>query len=292
VHIALFAQRPYDIDVLASLREKGFPVHPQEVVSTEVVIIDRRHYFALDGGEPLPRNAALTVHLLALRDRELVVIRGRVRRGDDRAGILVLEGLGHLWFEVRCRLPIVRGQWVRVLAERPLSPFVPRYLPHTLQALEVRPLVRPAADRAAPAEALPLPVIKRWEALARDHGFMDLGDTAAYLQQHRIHPEEALHAVASGAPRFAVWALTVAAALALQQEIADPSAVKTELQRGLTELIEALPGATPSPGSLNQRLGLEPRALEAAMDAMALEIVAAVLDEPAPETGFSARTGA
>jgi hypothetical protein len=115
---------------------------------------------------------------------------------------------------------------------------------------------------------------------------------ARTVQQHRIHPEEALHAVAPGAGRLAVWALTAAAALALQQDVAGPAVVKIEVHQGLTALIDALPGAAASPGNLNQRLGLEPRALEAAIDAMTLEIVAAVLDEPAPETGFSARTGA
>jgi hypothetical protein len=300
--VTLCAQRPYDADALVSLLTEGFAVHPQEVTRPGMVIIDRRHRCALETGEALPPEVASAHHLLSCKRRELVVITGRARHCDDEAGILVLEELEHLTFVPRCRLPVTRGQWVRVLGARAVSPFEPPYLPHTVEALDVRPLVR-AVEGGAPghallAEELPGRVLGPWEAMLRDRGFVDLWDAAAYLQQHRIHPAEALRSVAPQASPVAVWALTAAAALALQQEIADYVAVKEEIQRALAVLMElagaeaGLAADRPPPGSLHQRLGLAPRALATAIDAVALEVVAAALDEPEPRSGYSARTGA
>jgi hypothetical protein len=291
VRIELFAQRPYDIEALASLREKGFLVHPQKALSEEVVIINRRYHYALRTGEPQPGDPALAAHLFAMRERELAVITGRVRRCDDRAGILVLEDLEHLTFDVRCRLPVVRGQWARVLGERPLSPLAPSYLPHTLRALEVQPLVRPATSRAVLADELPPGVVEQWDAILRDRGFIDLEDAAAYLQQHHIHPEAAVRAVAPEASRITVWALVAATALVLQQDVAEYGSVKSGLLRSLSALRGASCQDGEPGGGLTPRLGLEPSAFEAAIAAVALEVVTAILKEPEPWTGFSARTG-
>jgi hypothetical protein len=311
--VALYAQRPYDAEALVSLLTEGFAVHPQEaecggappgplpVTRPGMVIIDRRHRCALETGEALPLEVAgsgpsSAHYLLSCRRRELVVITGRAHHCDDQAGILVLEELEHLTFAPRCRLPVTRGQWVRVLGVRVVSPFEPPYLPHTVEALDVRPLVR-AVEGGAPghallAEELPGRVLGPWEAMLRDRGFVDLWDAAAYLQQHRIHPAEALRSVAPEASPVAVWALTAAAALALQQEMADYVAVKGEIQRALAVLAELAGAEAGPPGSLHQRVGLAPRALAAAIDAVALEVVAAALDEPEPRSGYSARTGA
>lgn len=296
MRVELFAQRPFAGEALAALQRNGFVIHPQEPVSPEMMILDRHYYHALDTGEALPRDPALLSHLLSIRARELVVTTGRVGRCDDNAGILVLEELEHLTFDVRCRLPVTRGQWVQVQGSRSLSPFAPTYLPHTIEALEVMPLVR-AVTGGGPghsvlAEELPARVLQRWEAVLRARGLTDLWDAAGYLQQHRIHPQEALHCLAPGASRLVGWALTAAAALALQQGMGGHAAVKAEIQHGLRAMAEAISPEANLPGSLHHHLGLQPKALEAVIDAIALEVVAAVQEQPTPKTGFSARTGA
>jgi hypothetical protein len=295
--VELLAQRPYDVEALASLLAKGFMVHPQELASAEVVIVNRHSHYALETGERLPADSALTCRLLATRGEEMVAITGRARRCDDRAGILILEELEHYTFDVRCRLSVTRGQWVRVLGVRPLSPFVPTYLPHTVQALEVVPLMR-HAEGGAPGHAIlveevPPRVLEQWEAVLSERGFLDLWDAAGYLQQHRIHPEESLRSAAPGASRLVVWALTAAAALALQQGTDDLTEVRTEVERGVGLLAAATAGEDGLPAGWDQRMGLAAEALYRVVDAAAREVVTAVQRESVPRrTGLSTRTGA